>query len=206
MHYSPGIWYRRGVSYRLPCNVEDTGLKGREHMWQKNPLGISGYYYDYAGSWDTSCGHQSNLYANPNNPASTPYSTNVAVESYLCAGVPASKIVLGIPLYGRSFEATGGLGGAYTGVGQGSWEEGVWDYKVLPRQGATELYDKVADASYSYNNVSRELINYDNVPNGSAFAGLMDHLNSACLRQRPGMWSWVWCIREDVEHAVAIIP
>ncbi|KAI1370354.1 glycoside hydrolase family 18 protein [Hypoxylon crocopeplum] len=100
----------------------------------------------------TSYGHQANLYANPNNPASTPYSTNAAVESYLCAKIPANKIVLGIPLYGRSFEATNSLEGAYSGIDQ-----------VLPRQGATELYNKVADASYSYNNVSKELISYDNV-------------------------------------------
>ncbi|KAI1382571.1 glycoside hydrolase family 18 protein [Hypoxylon trugodes] len=118
--------------------------------------------YDYAGAWDATCGHQANLYPNPDNPTSTPYSTDAAIESYISAGVPAGKIVLGMPLYGRSFEAAShGLGGSYSGVGRGSWEQGVWDYKALPREGSAEIHDADAGATYSYDGVSEELISYD---------------------------------------------
>ncbi|KFY67497.1 hypothetical protein V496_01547 [Pseudogymnoascus sp. VKM F-4515 (FW-2607)] len=59
-----------------------------------------------------------------NNPASTPYSTDFAIKQYVAAGVTSSKIVIGMPIYSRSFEATAGLGKPFTGIGSGTWENG----------------------------------------------------------------------------------
>jgi chitinase len=119
--------------------------------------------YDYAGSWDSTSGHQANIYSNENNPTSTKFNTEAAVRDYLVRGIPAHKISLGLPLYGRSFEATDGLGKPYNGIGQGSIQSGVWLFKDLPRSGAQEQYDDVAKASFSYDPSSKELISYDTI-------------------------------------------
>lgn len=119
--------------------------------------------YDYAGSWDTTTGHDANLYPSTSNPTSTPFNTQQAIAAYVAGGVAASKIAMGIPLYGRAFEATTGMGQPYSGIGSGSWENGIWDYKVLPKAGATIYTDSEVGATYSYDLSTQELISFDTV-------------------------------------------
>lgn len=119
--------------------------------------------YDYAGSWDAVSGHQANVYPDLLNPPSTPFNTDQAVRYYLSQSVPAGKLVLGLPLYGRSFEQTAGPGEPYDGIGAGTLQAGVWLYKDLPRAGAAEFYDHSANASYSYDGATEEMITYDNI-------------------------------------------
>ncbi|KYK57920.1 endochitinase precursor [Drechmeria coniospora] len=115
--------------------------------------------YDFAGIWSKTSGHQANLHADGKQAASA--SVEGAVRHYLDAGVPSSKMHLGMPTYGRSFEATSGIGMPFTGVGKGSWEPGMWDYKVLPKSGATVRFDNVSMAAYSYDAATNELISFD---------------------------------------------
>lgn len=117
--------------------------------------------YDYAGSWGRNSGHQANIYPNHQNPDSTPFSTKVAVDAYLAGGIPAEKLILGMPIYGRAFVGTNGPGTPFSGVGGGSWENGIWDYKVLPHPGSNVYYDEAAGATYSYDPSTRTMISYD---------------------------------------------
>ncbi|PNP40846.1 hypothetical protein TGAMA5MH_07286 [Trichoderma gamsii] len=117
--------------------------------------------YDYAGSWDPTSGHQANLHVSHDNPTSTPFSTDAAIDHYTRNGVAPSKIVLGMPIYGRAFENTDGPGKPYNGIGEGSWENGIFDYKVLPLQGSQEIYDQATGSSYCYNPQTRKLVSYD---------------------------------------------
>lgn len=104
--------------------------------------------YDYAGSWDQRAGHQANLFPSREDPHCTPFSTSTAVQWYVGRGVAPSKIVVGMPLYGRAFQNTAGPGKPFQGVGEGSFEQGVWDYKALPRPGGSVQHDRNIGASY----------------------------------------------------------
>jgi len=60
--------------------------------------------YDYHGTWDGKTGHNAPLYPRDDEGAAE-RSLNVefSVEYYLKQGVPPSKLVVGLPLYGRTF-------------------------------------------------------------------------------------------------------
>lgn len=117
--------------------------------------------YDFAGSWDSCAGHQSNLYPSTSNPASTPFSALKAVEYYKSQGIAGSKLIIGMPLYGRAFASTDGPGSQFSGTGEGSWEQGVWDFKALPQMGAKEHLSNEVAASWSYDPEKRLMVSYD---------------------------------------------
>ena len=60
--------------------------------------------YDFHGTWETSTNHASPLFDDKQDPAASEnFNINYTITSYLEAGVPARKLVLGIPLYGRGW-------------------------------------------------------------------------------------------------------
>ncbi|OJD22946.1 hypothetical protein ACJ73_05705 [Blastomyces percursus] len=117
----------------------------------------------YAGSWSSAAGHQANLFPSA-IPGHTPFSTEAALNYYIgTAGLSPSKINIGIPLYGRAFCDTEGLGSSFNGVARGSWEDGIWDYKDLPLPGSIEYYDSDAAGWYSYDKEKKIMVTYDSV-------------------------------------------
>ncbi|KAF6760385.1 glycoside hydrolase family 18 protein [Ephemerocybe angulata] len=113
--------------------------------------------YDYAGSWLTYVDNQANVYGG----ARTGFSTDVALTYYLNHGASANKINLGIPMYGRAYENTNGLGQSYSGIGPGTIEAGVYSYKALPIAGAQVVENNTDVTSYSYDSSKREFVSYD---------------------------------------------
>ncbi|KAF8919477.1 glycoside hydrolase family 18 and carbohydrate-binding module family 5 protein [Mucidula mucida] len=113
--------------------------------------------YDYAGSWLTYADNQANVYGG----ARTGVSTDAAIKYFTGAGATASKITMGIPLYGRAFENTDGIGQPYSGIGPGTIEAGVYSYETLPLAGATVFENSTDVTSYSYDSSKKELVSYD---------------------------------------------
>lgn len=109
--------------------------------------------YDLAGAWDATTGHQAALYG--------PMSVDTAIQHF-ARDVPKHKLVMGLPVYGRSYADTDGPHSPFDGVPEGTWEEGSYDYKVLPQPGASEFYDGDLGASWSYDPERREYVTYDN--------------------------------------------
>lgn len=116
--------------------------------------------YDYSGGFSKVAGHQANLY--PSGEFSTAESLD-----YYQRFVPSQKMVMGMPLYGRSFEGTQGIGKPFKSVqsdfkkGPGNWEAGIYEYKVLPLPGAEVRHDPRAGATYSYDPATGVLVSYD---------------------------------------------
>lgn len=102
--------------------------------------------YDFAGPWTSRSGHQSQLFT-PKHPTSDAAraSGQSAIDYLVTQGVPSTKIVLGIPAYGRSFHGAKKPGDKFTGQGG---EEGVFEYRDLPRPEAKEYVDRKLGAAY----------------------------------------------------------
>lgn len=97
--------------------------------------------YDFTGSWSSKAGHHAQLFPGaPDEP-----SGSAAVDYVISTGFPASKILLGVPLYGRSFIGASGPGKSFNGHGG---EEGTFEYKQLPRNGAEEIVNTRVVAAF----------------------------------------------------------
>ena len=142
------------LSVAMPCGPENYKLLELKDM--VNYVDI--FYlmaYDFAGDWDKVTGHQANLYGGALN-------VDQAVRDFEKAGVPSKKIVMGMPMYGRGFSNTKEkIGSTYSGVPDGSWDKGSFDYKDLPRPGAQEYFDKEKGASWSFDENTKEFVTYD---------------------------------------------
>ena len=153
--------------------------------------------YDYAGDWDTTTGHASNIYPDATNPAATKFSTSKAVTDYIAKGISPNKMLLGMPLYGRSFANTHGLGKSYDGTGKGSVEKGVWLFKDLPRPGAKVMTNTDIIATYTYDSKTTEFVTLD----GSASA----KLKAAYLKKQGMGGAFFWEASGDKEGTSSLV-
>ncbi|XP_035906232.1 chitotriosidase-1-like [Anopheles stephensi] len=106
--------------------------------------------YDMHGAWESYCGINAPLYRGSADKTETEQQLNVnaSIHYWLSQGAPAEKLVLGIPLYGRSFTLAnaensqigapavgGGTAGPYTR------QSGVMGYNEFCEKLQTESWD-----------------------------------------------------------------
>jgi chitinase len=86
------------------------------------------------------------------------------VRQYLAAGVPASKIVLGVPFYGRGFAGvTPQNNGLYQHYEQSKDFDSYAQLveSLIDKQGFVRHWDAAARAPYLWNSASRSFITYE---------------------------------------------
>jgi len=129
---------------------------------------VNAMCFDYHGSWDTSAtGSHAALYDSSSN-----ISTSFGIGSWLHSGIPPNKVVMGMPLYGRSWILKSlnetGIGAPAVAAGPKqnlSSETGVMFFseirEFIRQKKATEVFDKKSGSAYSY---SSDLmwVGYDN--------------------------------------------
>jgi chitinase len=85
--------------------------------------------YDFAGSWSTKTGFNAPLYE---TPGADPGSADTAMKTYLAAGIPADKLVLGVPFYGRGWKEVKDVNdGLFQPYGDIPGTEGSFNYSEL---------------------------------------------------------------------------
>jgi chitinase len=119
--------------------------------------------YDFFNSLTPTTGHQAGLYRSLTASADA-RNADAAVRQHLQAGVPAEKLVLGVPFYGRGFAAVAPL---HNGLDQryGRYE-GDHSYaelveKFIGKDGFVRHWDERAQAPYLWNESTRIFISYD---------------------------------------------
>ncbi len=108
--------------------------------------------YDYYHGWHFQTGHHANLYPS-NKERFKGNSGQEAINRHIKEGVPANKLVMGIPFYGRQWEKVA-LGN--DGLYQNAMSSGIivpyWDIvEKLKSAKYKKLYDDSAKASYLWN-------------------------------------------------------
>ena len=109
--------------------------------------------YDFHGAWEGTTMHQANLFPVANDPSPAKFSGDLAIGSYTSAGVPASKLLLGLPYYGRGWTGVGSTNNGLFQAGTaaaGTFEAGIEDYKVLKNRPGTRFRDTAAGALWLY--------------------------------------------------------
>jgi chitinase len=129
--------------------------------------------YDFSGSpWSKTSGHNAPLFADPANPRLDTARETVAaaVMRTLQAGVPPTKLLLGLPLFAPTWRGCAlRNNGEYqecSGAAKGTWDDGVLDYQdivshYLTNPAFVRHFNQSAKVPFLFDADSGQFISYD---------------------------------------------
>ncbi|XP_049290197.1 chitinase-3-like protein 1 [Anopheles funestus] len=152
--------------------------------------------YDYNGAWNEFTGHNAPLFAGPSDQNDFQRMLNVdhSVNYWLSQGAPLTKLVLGVPAYGRTFtlsnSASNGLRAPSEGAGlPGPYTEqpGYMAYHeacvhFLPGSGWQRVWEETQRIPYGF--LDHQWIGYDDR------ASILEKCNYVNDRNLAGMMMW----------------
>ena len=119
--------------------------------------------YDYADGADSISRHHTNLFIS--SADTNEYSAHRSIQAFIAAGVPPSKIVIGIAFYGKGWEMASvdnnGLHRKTVRPARGGGYTYLKD-SLVNKNGYRQYWDAVARAPYLFNADNKIFISYDN--------------------------------------------
>lgn len=167
--------------------------------------------YDYHGTWETTTNHAAPLSESPFDPArGQGFYIDATINAYLDAGVPARKLVLGIPAYGRGWTGVpnrnfglyqSSTGAAPSPSGDSLATDGVATYRTLKTftsDGFALHHDFFSLADWLYNPSTETFWTYDD-PDTVTVKMVYTDLRAGGLGG-----AFEWAIKDDDENATLI--
>ncbi|PSM48188.1 hypothetical protein C7Y66_15740 [Chroococcidiopsis sp. CCALA 051] len=162
---------------------------------------VNAMTYDYHGAFDPVTGVNAPL-PQDSVPNGT-FSIKHSIDAYLEAGIPKNKIVLGMPVYGRTFIVNESLTSSDNGYGKPTKQAGpagkatqtpgfLAYYEILEKIASGEfvkVWDEETLTPYAYNSKTSEWVTFDDEKSLEAKS------NYACEQGLAG--AMVWAIGQD---------
>jgi len=134
--------------------------------------------YDLHGTWDKTTNFNAPLYQDTNDPGDSSLNVDAVIQDYLGAGIPANKLVMGVPFYGHVWKSVGytndGLYQLSEGPKMGNYELGSLNYtEIVSDYLPTYKRDWNAESQvpYLYNINTAVFVSYDDPDSIAAKAG-----------------------------------
>lgn len=156
--------------------------------------------YDFHGSWNSFTGHHSAMYRGPydTTPELQELNVEASINWWISAGVPRSKIIVGMPTYGKTFTLSypnqNGINAPSSGPGNAGiytpFEPGFLMYSEICQKinsGWTRVWEATQKVPYAFS--GNQWVGYDDV---ESIAYKLNYV----VRENLGGAMW-WSIESD---------